>query len=259
MPDYIKVIEHQVTKIALQFSDFLSEKDIAYIQEGVSNSIHGVIDWCVNFASGLLSKGFVVANILSLIIITPIVAIFFLKDWPRFVEELDLLMPKRYRSIIRQLCTEMNQKLSFFVRGQAVIAFILMMYYTVSLSILKLEGALLIGIVAGLFSFIPYFAVSFGFIMSLFSGFLGNFEFMGYMGILGVFIIGSMLEGAILSPLLIGNSVGLHPLWIVFSVMSGAKIVGFMGVIIAVPTAAIVGVLIRFGIRKYLESSYYRK
>jgi predicted PurR-regulated permease PerM len=95
--------------------------------------------------------------------------------------------------------------------------------------------------------------------MSLCSGFFGNFEFMGYMGILSIFIIGGVLEGAILSPLLIGNSIGLHPLWIVFSVMAGAKIAGFMGVLIAVPTAAVLGVLIRFGIGKYLESSYYRK
>jgi len=259
MPEYIKIIQDQVTSIAHKFSDFFPEQDISYIKEGISNILHGGIDWGVRFASGLLSKGLVFANILSLIVITPIVAIFFLKDWPRFVGKIENLVPRRYNDIVFSIVTDIHQKLGLWMRGQAVIAFILIFYYGTALSVLKVESGVFIALISGLFSFVPYFAVSFGFVASMLSGVFSNFSAGGYFAILGVFVVGGILEGALLGPLLIGNSIGLHPLWIVFSVMAGAKMAGFMGVLIAVPMAAILGVVIRFCIGKYLESEYYKK
>ncbi len=259
MPQYIKLIQDQVTKLANKFSDFFPEQDISSIKEGVSNILHGFVDWGVVFASGLLSKGLVFANILSLIIITPIVAIFFLKDWPNFVGKIENLVPRRYSETVFKIAKDMHQKLRFWVRGQALIAFILILYYSTALSIIQVGSSVFIALISGLFSFIPYFAVSFGFVASIFSGVFSNFGGAGYMAILVVFILGGLIEGAVLSPLLIGNSVGLHPLWIVFAVMAGAKIGGFMGVLIAVPVAAVLGVVIRFSIQQYLQSAYYKK
>jgi predicted PurR-regulated permease PerM len=259
MPEYIQATQAQITKIGSQFSDFLSDQDLIYMKEGISNTINSLINWSVHFVSGVLSKSSAAANILALILITPIVAIFFLKDWPKFVWGLEHLLPRRYSATAQQLLKQINQKLALFARGQVLIGFILIVYYALVLSILKVDGALLIALISGLFSFIPYFAISFGFISAFLSGFFADFSSLQNVGLLCVYICGGILEGAVLGPLLIGNSIGLHPLWILFSVMAGAKIAGFMGVLIAVPTAAILGVIIRFGISKYLDSSYYQK
>ncbi len=259
MPEYVQNIQDKITKIGSQFSNFLSDQDLAYIKEGLSNSIRGLINWSVHFISHMLSKGFAVANTLSLILITPVVAIFFLKDWPKFVWNLEHLLPRRYSSTVLSLLKQINQKLALFARGQMFIGFILIVYYGLSLSIIKIDGAVIIALISGLFSFIPYFAVSFGLIASFISAFFSNFDSLQNMILLSIYICGGILEGAVLGPLLIGNSIGLHPLWILFSVMAGAKIAGFIGILIAVPTAAILGVIVRFAISKYLESSYYQK
>ena len=258
VPEYVGIIQGKLTKIAAQFSNVLSQQDIVYMKDGIAKLINSVLNWGVGIFSSLLSKGVFVANILSVIVLTPVVAIFFLKDWPTIIQKFDDLFPQKYRKITHELMGKINLTLAQFMRGQMMLASVLMIYYGISLSIISVPGSLVIALIASLFSFIPYFAISFGFIAAFTSGFFAGFSGMENMILFFIFLLGGILEGVILGPILVGQRVGLHPLWTLFSVLVGGKIAGFLGVLVAVPIAAVCGVLIRFALDRYFSSRYYQ-
>ncbi len=205
----------------------------------------------------LLSSSMAVINLLSLLLITPVVAFYLLRDWTGFCLSIRRLLPRAEARTIRSLLSEMNDIISGFIRGQATVCLCLGIFYAVGLTLAGLDLGLLIGLGIGALSFIPYVGSTLGFVLSLSLAAVQFDDWKHIAVVVVIFFTGQMLEGNVLTPKLVGEKVGLHPVWVMFALLAGATLFGFLGVLIAVPVAAIIGVLVRFAIQKYMESPLY--
>lgn len=200
-----------------------------------------------------------VINAVVFIVVVPVVAFYLLLDWDRMVARIDDLLPRDHAPIVRRLAREVDETLAAFVRGQLTVCGILGTFYAVGLMIVGLNFGIVVGAVAGLISFIPYVGAVIGGTLAL--G-LALFQFWNdpiwIVAVAGVFVAGQMLEGNVLTPKLVGGSVGLHPVWLLFALSAFGAIYGFVGMLVAVPVAAMIGVLVRFGVAEYKSSLLYR-
>ncbi len=209
--------------------------------------------------NGVLASAMSLVNVIVLVVLVPVITFYLLMDWDRMVAEIDRLLPRDHRPVIRKLAKQIDNTLAAFIRGQGTVCVILGTYYAVALMIAGLQFGLVVGFVAGLISFIPYVGALVGGALAL--G-LAVFQFWGEWWMIGIvaaiFFTGQMLEGNILTPNLVGHSVGLHPVWLIFALSAFGSLFGFVGMLIAVPVAASLGVIMRFGVSRYQESRLYR-
>ena len=200
-----------------------------------------------------------VFNIIALILFTPILVFYLLRDWPSIIKNIEKLIPLTQKKIIFEQLKQVDMVLSAYIRGQLNVCFILSFFYVVALSLLGLNYFLLMGIIAGFLIIIPYIGLIIGSSICALMALL-QFSDMSYVYItFGIFLFGYLLESYFLTPKLVGEQVGLHPVWIIFALMSGGAIFGFWGMFFSIPIAAIVGVLIRSSIKYYLASHIYKK
>jgi predicted PurR-regulated permease PerM len=212
------------------------------------------------FFASLLQKGRSLISIFSLLIITPVVAFYLICDWDRMLEALDGLVPLSQRDTLRSLCREVDTTISAYVRGQSGVCLILGSYYAVVLTLMNLKFGLLIGLVAGLLSFIPYVGSLVALVASLGMAMVQTDPTMSWTRVVfvGVLVlVGQFAEGYVLSPKLVGHSVGLNPVWLMFALFAFGYLFGFVGLLLAVPLAAAAGVLARFAVRRYRGSLFY--
>lgn len=214
--------------------------------------------WIATVFKQLWASGKSLVNILSLLVVTPVVAFYLLFDWDPMVERIDSWLPLDHRDTIRTIVTDIDSAVAGFVRGQGTVCMILGFFYAACLTIIGVNFGLLIGLFAGLISFIPFVGSIVGFLLSIGVA-LVQFWPEYYLIILTAltFFLGQFLEGNILQPKLVGEQVGLHPVWLMFALFAFGSLFGFTGMLIAVPAAAAVGVVARFGIGCYLESELY--
>lgn len=204
------------------------------------------------------SGGMAVINFISLIVLTPIVAFYLLYDWDRMIAKLDALLPRDHAAEIRKLAREIDNVMAGFVRGQGGVCLILAAFYALALTAVGLDFGLLIGLAAGLLSFIPFVGAIVGLVLSVGVALVQFWpDWVMVAVVLGIFLVGQAVEGNVLTPKLVGGSVGLHPVWLIFALFAFGLLFGFVGLLIAVPLAASLGVLVRFGIVKYRESTLY--
>ena len=198
-------------------------------------------------------------NVVVIVVLTPVVTFYLLLDWDRMVGKINDLLPLDHAPKIRTIARDIDATLASFIRGQGTVCLILGTYYAVALMLAGLQFGLVVGFVAGLISFIPYVGALVGGALAI--G-LALFQFWGEWWMIGIiaaiFFAGQMLEGNILTPNLVGSSVGLHPVWLIFALSVFGTLFGFVGLLVAVPLAATIGVLARFGISEYLESLLYK-
>ncbi|QFT80372.1 AI-2 transport protein TqsA [Roseovarius sp. THAF27] len=198
-------------------------------------------------------------NVVVLLVIVPVVAFYLLYDWDRMVAEIDRLLPREHAPVIRRLASEIDRTLASFIRGMGTVCLILGTYYAVALMLVGLQFGLVVGAFAGFVTFIPYVGAVLGGALAI--G-LALFQFWGdwlSIGLVaGIFVLGQVVEGNILTPKLVGDSVGLHPVWLIFALSVFGALFGFVGMLVAVPMAAAIGVLARFGVQQYLDSALYK-
>ncbi|MDA5555210.1 AI-2E family transporter [Shimia sp. MMG029] len=210
------------------------------------------------FLQTALSSAASLLNVITLLVIAPVVAFYLLLDWDRMVAEVDKLLPRDHAPIVRRLASDIDKTLASFVRGMGTVCLILGTYYAVALMVVGLQFGLVVGFIAGLVTFIPYLGALIGGALAI--G-LALFQFWGdwlQVGLVGiVFAIGQMVEGNILTPKLVGKSVGLHPVWLLLALSVFGALFGFVGMLIAVPVAAAIGVLARFATGQYMSSKMY--
>jgi predicted PurR-regulated permease PerM len=208
---------------------------------------------------GIISHGLEVVNLLTLLAVTPLVAFYLLRDWPKVVAEVDGWLPRAHAETIRTQLREIDRVLAGFARGQIVVCLSLATFYAVALSLVGLDFGLTIGLVAGLVSFVPYLGFGVGLASSVGVAVYQYWPQWGHvLVVLGIFLLGQSLTDYVLTPRLVGTKVGLHPLWVIFAVFAGGTLFGFAGMLFAVPMCAVIGVLARFGISRYKASALYQ-
>nr|WP_298688730.1 AI-2E family transporter [uncultured Dongia sp.] len=222
------------------------------------NRLGTVFGFVTQTLQGVVSGGAALANLLSLIFITPVVTFYLLRDWDIITAQLDNLLPRDHAETIREQGRAIDTTLAGFIRGQATVCLVLGVFYAVALMLVGLPFGLVIGMIAGLLTFIPYVGCLSGLIISMAIA-LASFDgWQGPVAVAVVFVVGQVVEGNFLTPKLVGDRVGLHPVWIIFALLAGGALFGFVGLLLAVPVAASIGVLVRFGIGRYLMSPLYQ-
>src|ERR1043165_4618497 len=224
----------------------------------VSDLVKQGVGWLTTFVKSLWAGGQALLSIFSLVVVTPVVAFYLLYDWNRMVAAVDHWIPLQHRETVRGLAREMNGAIAGFVRGQTAVCLILGSYYAVGLTVSGLSFGLLIGLASGIITFIPYVGSMTGLVLAVGVA-IAQFwpASTPIIAVLAIVFVGQFLEGYVLAPKLVGESVGLHPVWLMFALFAFGYLLGFVGLLIAVPLAAVIGVLVRFGLRRYLESSFY--
>ncbi|MGJ8585077.1 MAG: AI-2E family transporter [Marinosulfonomonas sp.] len=254
LPTYISSFGNYITQ---RFPDLLDgnsqlSQTTTAIAETLQSKLGTVLSSVLNSATGVI-------NAAVLVFLVPVITFYLLMDWDRMVAEIDSLLPRDYAPILRQLANEINLTLAAFIRGQGTVCLILGTYYAVGLMVVGLQFGLVVGFVAGLISFIPYVGALVGGVLAI--G-IALFQFWGewvWIGaVAGVFFFGQMLEGNVLTPKLVGGSVGLHPVWLIFALSVFGSLFGFVGMLVAVPVSAAIGVIARYGVAQYRNSHLYQ-
>jgi predicted PurR-regulated permease PerM len=257
MPDYVTRLQSLVSDPSRPWVQKLlgaglnTEKTIAdLVTQGAG--------WLTGFLKSLWSGGRALVSLFSLIVVTPVVAFYLIYDWHRMIHTVDGWIPRQQRHTVRQLAREIDAAIAGFVRGQTAVCLILGSFYALALTLSGLNFGLLIGLGSGLITFIPYVGSMTGLIVSLGVA-VAQFwpDYGSILMVLGIFLVGQFLEGNLLAPKLVGESVGLHPVWLIFALLAFGYLFGFVGLLVAVPLAATIGVLARFALRRYLASSLY--
>ena len=257
LPAYVEALRSVAADILVLLQASLGEGDAARLREAAGGVASTLAGWIGRVVSGLWSGGLALVNLLSLVVITPIVAFYLLRDWDSIVAAIDRLLPRAGAETIREQIRLIDRTLAGFARGQALVCLGLGVFYAVGLSLVGLEFGVVVGLVTGLISFVPYFGMLIGLALSLGLAFAQFDSWQPIALVAGIFAVGQIVEGNFVTPKLVGDRVGLHPVWMIFALLAGGALFGFLGMLLAVPAAATVGVLTRFAIARYMAGPLY--
>ncbi|MGH8498080.1 MAG: AI-2E family transporter [Methylococcales bacterium] len=272
----IPVLEHQVGRMLAnlpRYAEWLEGALIPWLNErfglqarvfeveeivGILKSHWRQAGGLVSAVAGSLSRsGIAVAEWLMNLILIPVVAFYLLRDWSILLEKARNLLPKRLEPTVTRLARESDIVLGAFLKGQFSVMIALGVIYSIGLSVIGLDLALLIGMVAGLVSFIPYLGSIVGVVSACIAAIVQFQDVLAIIPVLIVFVIGQALEGMLLTPWLVGDKVGLHPVAVIFSILAGGQLFGFVGILLALPTASVIIVLMRHVHDLYIDSELY--
>lgn len=259
LPVYVERIQNFFTDHSFEWIKAYIGSDPSEIQSNIQAMLGQSSDLIKSVLNSVLNSGKSLMNLVSLFVVAPVVAFYMLLDWERMVNTIDSWIPRDHLETVRGIFHEMDRAVAGFIRGQGTVCLILGVYYAVGLTVAGLNFGLLIGLFVGLISFIPYVGSMTGFVLSVGVAWVQFYpdDWQWIVVVMCVFFIGQFLEGYILQPKLVGQSVGLHPVWLMFALFAFGSLFGFTGMLIAVPAAAAVGVLVRFALHTYLESPLY--
>jgi predicted PurR-regulated permease PerM len=259
LPTLLQSLLARFNEVAPQWIKDAIAKSGTDIQGSISDIAGKAAGWTATLLASVWSGGMAIVNILSLMVVTPIVAFYLLADWDRLVAKVDSWLPRDHAVEIRTIFADIDAALAGFIRGQGTVCLLLGVFYALALTIAGLKFGLVIGLAAGLMSFIPFVGALVGGLMAIGVGLVQFWpDFSSILIIIGIFAAGQFLEGNFLSPKLVGSSIGLHPVWLMFALFAFGYVFGFVGLLLAVPLAAAAGVLVRFALNQYLASKLYR-
>lgn len=241
-----------------QFGDRFPAIEAAVVRslEGVHASLPALV---TTAAQSVWSQGSAVFGFVSLVLVTPLVFFYALLDWPKLVATVDGWLPRESAPRIRLLALEINDRVSAFIRGQGLVCIILAVFYATALSFVGLKYGLLVGIMTGLVSFIPFVGWALGLIVATSLAVVQFWpDATQVLVVPAVFLAGQALDAAVLGPQIVGSKIGLHPVWLIFALLTFSYLFGFLGLLVAVPVAAAIGVIVRAALQSYLQSSVYQ-
>ena len=227
------------------------------LRDLVSGQAGSMLSIVLSAITGVIGSGFAIFNVLTLAVVTPVVGFYLLRDWPRVVGMINDWLPVRYAGVIRAQAREVDRILSAWVRGQALCCLFLALYYAAGLTVAGLDLVLVVGLAAGLLSFIPYVGSITGGVTAIGLALAQFPHWRGVIVVACVLMVGQVLEGYVIYPRFLGDRVELPAVWVIFALFAGGAAFGFLGVMLAVPVAATIGVLCRFWLRRYLSSALY--
>jgi predicted PurR-regulated permease PerM len=259
IPGYIDVVQTQFipwlqTRFALDIN--LDTETLKSSVQSHWREAGGLLGTLVSYIS---RSSLVLVGWLANLVLIPLVTFYLLRDWDVMVARIHELLPRRIAPVIGRLAKSSDEVLGAFLRGQLLVMLALALIYSVGLSIVGLELGLLIGLLAGLVSFVPYLGVVVGLIAASIAGILQFHDSTQLLYIAIVFGVGQLVEGMLLTPLLVGDRIGLHPVAVIFAVMAGGQLFGFLGILLALPVAAVIVVFVRYVHERYMASTLYSK
>jgi predicted PurR-regulated permease PerM len=256
-PKFLAAARDDVTSMMGFFQERLSPEDYGKLRDAVGAQLGEAFSWLGRLLEGVVGGGLALFNILSLVFITPIVAFFLLRDWDRIIARIDSWLPRPHVETIRDQARLVDETLAGFIHGQAMVCALMAIYYAASLSLVGLDFGLVIGLLVGILIFIPFIGGTIGAVLAILLA-IAQFSDWTSIGIVAViFVVGQTIESNLLTPKLVGERVNLHPVWVIFSLLAFGNLFGLVGLVIAVPAAATLGVLTRFALARYLDSRLY--
>ena len=258
LPTYMETLRGQLEQLVAFIELRLDTETLERLRGVAADSSQFAFRWATKLLGEVVSGGVALANLASLLFITPIVAFYLLRDWDRMIAKIDSWLPRPQADTIRQCLRDIDATLAGFVRGQGTVCVVLAIFYAIGLTASGLEFGLVIGLLAGLLSFIPFVGAGVGLVASVGLAIVQFDDWLRVGIVAGVFFLGQALEGNFLTPKLVGERVGLHPVWVIFALLAGGALFGFVGVLLAVPAAAVIGVMTRFSLARYLASPLYQ-
>lgn len=257
-PRYKTILDE---KIMHTITTYLGNIDQVYIDKISAASVNLMMkgfDNIVTFLEKIWSSGFMIVDFLWLLVLVPFITFHMIKDWRPILIHAINSIPKKKQKATRKLFADLSEVIAGAVRGQFNVCIILALYYTVALSAFKINYSILLGVTIGIMSFIPFVGTVVGMLASIIVAYLqfGTLHIVAY--VLGIFTVGSLLDNGVISPHIVGRRIGLHPIWIIFSILLGGKLLGFAGTFLALPLGAVVGVLARNILGMYYKSTLYK-
>lgn len=257
LPRLLSAIQGEFGKVMLLLQQHFPQADVERVRTLVSTKLADAIGWIAGLFQSLITSSFAILNIIFLVVVTPVVTYFLLRDWHLMVAQIDDHLPREPLQTIHAQARIVAETLAGFLHGQAFVSLILAAYYSAALSLAGLGSALAVGILIGVLSIIPVVGVAIGFGLSLALAGLQYGTWTKVAIVCGIFLFGETVEANILTPKLVGDRIHLHPVWVIFAVLAGGALFGLIGVLVAVPAAAVIGVLVRFALERYRESALY--
>jgi predicted PurR-regulated permease PerM len=257
-PGYADRIKALASDPKYPWLKYLAGDNAAPFDKSAGDLINQAVSYLTGFLNSLWSKGQSILSLFTLLVITPVVAFYLGCDWDQMLAGLDRLVPLRQRDTVHRLVHEIDTSISAYIRGQSGVCLILGSYYAVGLTLVGLDFGFLVGVISGFISFIPYVGSLTALVVSMFLAVAQFFpDWTHILKVAGIVLVGQFFEGNVLAPKLVGHSVGLHPVWLMFALVAFGYLFGFLGLLLAIPLAVIASVLIRFSIERYLASPFF--
>ncbi|MEZ5811058.1 MAG: AI-2E family transporter [Rhizobiaceae bacterium] len=258
IPGYLTQLQDLISKFDPAWFSKVIGVDPADLREGLNTLLQQGAGFLTTLFQSIWNSGKTLIDIAGLFVVTPVVAFYMLLDWDKMVAKIDSWVPRDHVRTVRKLAGDINASTAAFVRGQGTVCIMLGLFYAIGLTLVGVNFGLLIGLFAGLISFIPYVGSLIGLVLAVGVAAVQFWpDWYWIAAAAGVFFAGQFIEGNILQPKLVGSSVGLHPVWLMFALFAFGSLFGFVGLLIAVPASAAVAVLVRFAIDRYLASPLY--
>jgi predicted PurR-regulated permease PerM len=255
IPGYFKRIKELIVDPNFPWLNWLGAAETG---KTASDLVGQVATWLLSFSYSLWTGGKALVSLASVLIVMPVVTFYLIRDWHAMIDKVDSWVPVRQRDTVRQLGREIDAAIGGFLRGQFGVCLVLGCYYAIGLMLVGLDFALLIGLIAGVITFVPYIGSMTGLMIAV-SVAIAQFwpDWKRIALVVAIFLVGQFIEGNVVSPKFVGERVGLHPVWLIFAMFAFGYLFGFVGLLIAVPLGAAIAVLLRFGLRQYFASPLY--
>jgi predicted PurR-regulated permease PerM len=256
-PNLVRSLQDQLGQWIQLLQERLPAEDVSKLRDLLGAKLGEAVVWLVGLLQGMVTSSFAILNVLSLVVVTPIVLFFLLRDWDKMVAHIDTLLPRQSLDTIRGQARAVSDTLVGFVHGQALVCLILAVYYGIALTIAGIGSALALGVLIGVLAIIPMLGVTTGFLLAVSLAASQYGTWTAILEVIGIFVFGQLVEANILTPKLVGDRIHLHPVWVIFALFAGGTLCGFVGILVAVPAAAVIGVLARFALLRYRQSALY--
>src|SRR5438874_9860743 len=257
VPNLVRVLQDQLGQLILLLQEHLPAEDVSKVRDLLSAKMAEALTWLAGVVQGMITSSLAILNILSLVVVTPIVTFFLLRDWEKMVAHIDSYLPRQSLETVRGQARLVSDTLVGFIHGQALVCLILAVYYGIALTLAGLASGLALGLLIGVLGIIPMLGVTTGFILGVGLAASQYGTWTEILVVVGIFAFGQLVEANVLTPKLVGDRIHLHPVWVIFALFAGGTLYGFVGILLAVPAAAVIGVLIRFALTRYRASSLY--
>jgi predicted PurR-regulated permease PerM len=258
LPSYIRTAETDFGHLIANLQHRLGPGAVSQkLRDIAANQAGTVVSFAGTAATNIIGSGFALVNVLTLVIVTPIVTFYLLRDWPAIIRHIDTWLPRPYEAVIRAQAIEVDRILAAWIRGQAICCLVLAAIYAAGLTIIGLDLGLIVGLAAGFLSFIPYVGTLVGAVTAILLSLSQTPGWHGVLMVLLVFGLGQAVNDYVIQPRFLGDRVGLPAVWVIFALFAGGAAFGFLGIMLAVPVTATLGVLARFWLRRYLHSTLY--